>query len=45
MTHSQEPEDLQVLSHEAWPGYPLVFSLAFVSGLLYLGIIFLSWKG
>jgi hypothetical protein len=36
------PEELQELTHEAWPGYRKVFIIAIVVAALYLMIIFLG---
>ena len=45
VTHSEDPEDLQVLAHDTWPGYQSAFGVLFVAGLVYLAVIFASWKG
>ncbi|MEO1783483.1 hypothetical protein V4762_00235 [Thermodesulfobium sp. 4217-1] len=35
-------EPLMELKHDPKPGYPLVFAIAFVIGLVYLGYILLN---
>lgn len=45
MRHSENPEDLQELKHEAWPGYRSKFNVMFAIGMAYLAYIFVTWKG
>jgi hypothetical protein len=35
-------EELQELRHEAVPGYRMIFFIAIIIGILYLGIIFMN---